>query len=290
MCRAVDLKQISRQHRRKRDSCSGRYADHDGNNPTELAEEDTRHTRNHRKWQEHSNDNKRSGNNREPHLVGSVDSCLLRLRASLDMRSDVLEYHDGIVNDHTDGERECRERYDVERRARSKEVDEGTYQRDWDGQAYDKRRTPTAQEEHNHEDYEDKGEHNGLGERVDRIVNLARGLEDGLHLTVFWQRRYDFVEALLHLLDDSYSVGTRLLLNHHTHTAASIDTLIHRSLLEGIDDCSDIREHNCAAATIRYYDVVQLTRVVELEVRLDVKHLVTEVEPAGTLIFSEAIS
>ena len=82
----IELKHICREHRCKGDSRSGRYTHHDSHNPTELLEEDTCHTGNHGQRHEHRNYNKCCSDNREPYLVCSVDSRLLRLRATLDMR------------------------------------------------------------------------------------------------------------------------------------------------------------------------------------------------------------
>ncbi len=94
---------VGRQHWGKRKGCGSRHADHDSHNPTQLLEHDTSHSRNHCQRQEHRNDNQRSGDYRQPHLVGSVYRRLLRTRTALDMSSDILQHHDGIIHHHTDG-------------------------------------------------------------------------------------------------------------------------------------------------------------------------------------------
>ena len=120
----VALEQLRRKHRRQRNSRQGGYRHDDGDHPTELPEHDTRHARHERKRQEHGNDRQCRHDDRQPHLVGTVYGRLLGRRALFHVGGDILQYHDGIVHDHTDGDGERTERDDVDGTARQIEVDE----------------------------------------------------------------------------------------------------------------------------------------------------------------------
>ena len=121
---ALAAEQVGRHHRRERDGRGRRDADDDRDDPAQLAEEDARHAGDHRQRHEDRDDDERRGDDREPHLVGGVDGGLLRVRAALDMRRNVLQNHDGVVDHHTDGDGERTERDDVDGTARQIEVDE----------------------------------------------------------------------------------------------------------------------------------------------------------------------
>ena len=113
MYASVEFEEVGRHHRRERDGRRRRDADHDRHDPAQLAEEDTGHARHHRQRQEHGDDHQRGGDDRQPHLVGGVDGGLLGTRSPLDMGRNVLQHHDGVIDDHTDGDRERRERNDT---------------------------------------------------------------------------------------------------------------------------------------------------------------------------------
>ena len=70
-------------------------------------------------------------------------------------------------------------------------------------------------------------------------------------------------------------------MDNNTHTLTAIDALIHGRLFECIDNLGNIREHHRATSGIRDYDIVELTAVVELQVRFEVEGLVAKVERTG---------
>ncbi len=121
----VEFHHHRRQHGGEGYGGDGRYGKRDGNHPTHRVEEDTRHTLNHGEGEEHGDGGKRTAHDRDTHLLGGEDGRLLGFRAAVDVRGDVLQHHNGVVDHHTDGDRERRERNDVERLARGQQIDDG---------------------------------------------------------------------------------------------------------------------------------------------------------------------
>jgi len=197
------------------------------------------------------------------------------------MGRDILQHHDGVVDDHTDGDRERRERNDVQRRSRGEEIDERTDQRDGDRHADDERRPPASEEDHHHQHHEDKGVHDGLRERPDGVGDLLRAFENQLHLHVLGQRLLDFGQTLLDFVDDIHGIGARLFLEHHAHAALAVHTFVHGEFFERVADFGHVGEHHRAAPGVRHHDLAQLVAEFELAVGLDVEGVVADVDRAA---------
>ena len=59
-----------------------------------------------------------------------------------------------------------------------KQVCEGGYQRDRDGQDDDKRRSPSSEKHEHHQHNDDEGDENGLLQAVDRIQDVSGGIQN----------------------------------------------------------------------------------------------------------------
>ena len=67
-------------------------------------EHDTRHTIEHRQRYEHSHEHEGGSDDRYPYFVRRIDSRLMRVFTTFDVAGDILQDHDGIVHNHTDGD------------------------------------------------------------------------------------------------------------------------------------------------------------------------------------------
>ena len=277
MLAAIGFEDICRKHRGQRYCRHGRHADHDRDDPSQLAEQDTGHTRDHGQRQEHRNNHQRSGDDRQPHLIGTVDCRLAGARTAFDMCRDVFEHHDGVVHHHTDCDRKRRERDDVQCRARSEQVYECRHQRYRDGQADDECRPPTSQERHHYDDHEYEGQQHGFGQRVDTVLNLIGTVHDLLDLDVGRKRSLNLGHTFLELLDDIHGIGTRLLLDHDHGTKTTVRTGIHRRLLEGILHLGNLAQQDVAVILARNHKSLQHVAVRKLSVGLDVQRIVADI-------------
>ena len=186
------------------------------------------------------------------------------------MGGDVLQYHNRVIHNHTDRNRQRRQRDKVQRRARRKQIDEGRYQRNRNGHTDDERRTPATQEDHNDDDDEYKRQQNGLGQRVDTLLNVGCTVHNLNDLDITRQRLLDRGQTLLHLLNDLNGICTRLLLDHNHRSTATISTRIHRDLLDRILNLGYVRKFHHATAIVRYNQILQLVAIGELAIGLNI--------------------
>ena len=90
------------EHRSKGQCSSHRNGQGDCYHPTHRLEQHSRHTLNHSQWKEHCQSGQGRSDNRHTHLLGCKNCSLLQARTSIDMGSDILQYHNRIIHDHTD--------------------------------------------------------------------------------------------------------------------------------------------------------------------------------------------
>ena len=103
----LEAQELRTKHRNEgqRTDCGN---DHDdAGYPSELLEHQTGHTLDHGKRKEHREHGESRSNYGNTHLLSRMHCSLLRLRSSFKMRRDVLENHDGVIDDHTDRYGEC---------------------------------------------------------------------------------------------------------------------------------------------------------------------------------------
>ena len=93
-----------------------------------------------------------------------MHGSLLGVGTALYVSGDVFEHHNCVVDHHTDGDRQRRERNDVKRVACGKEVDKRSDKRDRDGDDDDNGSTPTTEECKHHDNHEEQCIEHGLGE------------------------------------------------------------------------------------------------------------------------------
>ena len=145
---------LAGEHRDECDGGCGRDAHHDGDDPAEFLEHDAGHAGKHRQRHEHSHDDQRRRDNRDPHLVGSADGSFTWILASFYVFGDVLQYHDSVVHHHSDSYRQRCHRHYVQRAVGDEQVDERGDQRDWYREADDDGASPFAEEHKHHEHHE----------------------------------------------------------------------------------------------------------------------------------------
>ena len=146
-------------------------------------------------------------------------------------------------------------------------------------QTDDERRPPAAQKDHHHEHHEDKGVHDRLRQRPDRVGDLLRTLVDQLDVDVARQRGGDRRQTPLHLVHDVDGIGARLFLDDYAHAQLAVHALVHRRLFERIADLGHVVQQHLAAVAVRKHHLAQLRRGVgELAVCLDIEGVVADID------------
>ena len=256
----------------------GRYGEDHTHHPTQLLEHDTHHTASQGHGEEHGNHGERRGHYRDGHLIGGMDGGLLGVGTTLDMRGHVLEHHDGIVDHHTDGDRETGQRNHIERTVGNGQVDERGYQRDGNRDGDDEGGAPASEEEEHDYDNEQEGVEHGLGQAADRVLDILRSVGNKADLHVRGEVLLQLGQHLKHLVGDLHRVGTRLLLHYDGGTAHTIGEGHLATLLDGINHFGHIAEVDVATAHRGYDDVLHLLGVAELALYTEGERLVTDVE------------
>ena len=209
---------LGAEHRHKGEGGGSGHDHDDGHDPAELLEHDAGHTGNHGQGQEHAEHRQGGRHYGDCHLGSAVHGCLLGFLAPFKMAGDVLEHHNRIVHDHTDGNRKRRHRYDVEGVAGCKQIDERSQERNRNRKHDDESGPPSSEEEVHHEHNHQKRDDDGLDEGVDGVDDVLRTVDDDIELHIGRKRRLNLGELLLHALDHIDGVGAGLFLDGNLRT------------------------------------------------------------------------
>ena len=194
---------------------------------------------------------------------------LLGIAPALDVRRDILQYHDSVVDDHTDGDGERGERYDVQRVPRDEEVDERGDKRYRDREDDDEGRTPAPEEEEDDEHHDHEGDDDGLLERIDRIDDKARGIDEVADLNVRGEVLLDLGKGSTDLTSDLDRVRAFLLRDHDDSTALPIDEVLLLAFPDGVLDLCDVAQIDILPADTRHDDRAELHRIGEFPLHTD---------------------
>ena len=151
------------------------------------------------RWDEDGRQNERDSDDRTSDLFHGLLGCLHRRHAFIDVVLNCLDDDDGIVDDQTDGEDEPKERQSIDREAKQWEDDKGSDEGDRHRKQRDQRRTPTLQEDedHNHDEPE------SFEQRDDNLMDTGRDGRGGIERDVVADARREGRRELLH--SDPYS-------------------------------------------------------------------------------------
>ena len=285
----LQAKHLRAHHWGERQGRSGRNDHDDTHHPAQLLEEHTRHARHHGQWEEHADHGQGRSDNRDGHLVRTMDGCLLGLRTAFDVVGHVLEHHNGIIHHVADGYRKTRQRNHIDRRAHHSQVDERSHQRKRDGEHDHDYCAPASKEEEAHQCHEEHSVDDDLLQRTDGSVDVLRGVHNHTQRDVRRQCLLDLWQHGEHLLRDSHRVGTRLLL-HDDHRAlfARIAAWVAfvgeeggyllGTLLQAVFQLSHVAQIDELVALVADHEVEHLLRVVKLALHTQRVGIVARVE------------
>ena len=101
-CLRLEAQELRAEHRDQGERTDGRNDHDDTCDPSQLLEHESGQTLYHGKREEHGKHGQGRSNNGDTHLLGRMDSSLLRFRTSFKVSRNVLQNHDGIIHHHTD--------------------------------------------------------------------------------------------------------------------------------------------------------------------------------------------
>ena len=175
-CLRLEAEELRTEHRNKGKRTDCRDNHDDTCNPSELLEHHTGHTLDHGKRHEHREHCKGRRNNRDTHLLCCMHGRFLWLGTLLQMCRDVLENHDRVVHNHTDRNGERGHRHNVQGVSCSPKIHQGRKKRHRNREHDDECRSPSSEEEVNHEHHDKEGHEDSLLKGIQSVENVVRAV------------------------------------------------------------------------------------------------------------------
>ena len=162
-------------------------------------------------------------------LRWSFSGSLRGWHPALAQANDILLDDDRGIEYESDGERESRQRYDVEAAAEGAQRKQRRQQRERDRQRNKQGRAPAAQEAPQHAECEHYAEHEIAIDQGDRATDVYRGVEaqDDLQVGVGERTGVQFVDHRVNIVENSDGVGTVLAL--HLDVVRRISGAVHEA-------------------------------------------------------------
>ena len=222
--------------------------------------------------------------NRAEDLVGPLPDDggggLVRMEGESPL--DILDDHDGIVDDDSDGDREAAQAHQVERSSREGDAQE----RDGDGerkrQRGGERGAPLAEEEQQHRDGEDAADQHGVANAVHRLADQRRLIVYGLESDARGEQRSDGVDRRLHRALQTEVVTLRLPGHVDECCGTAIAGHDLEEILGAIADTAEVAHAYGAIADTTHDDLAHGFRRVGQSRHHDGVLLVVAVDAAGS--------
>ena len=207
---ALRLQEAGAQHRRQCQRHEARDENRHRDRNCKLTKQAPDDPTHEDEGDEHGGEGEGHRENGEAHLLRAVKRRLERRLSHLEVTDDVLEHHDRIVDDKTDGERQRHEREIVDAEAEHIHHREGADHRHRQREARDHRRDDVPEEE-------EDDEHDQAECQEERELHVAHGLLDShrpvitdVHCHRWGECELDLLERGLHRAGDGNGVRARL--------------------------------------------------------------------------------
>ena len=203
----------------------------------------------------------------------------------LAVAGDVLQNHDGVVDDDADDQRQAQHGEAVDGEAAEVEDDEGAQDGGGDGQQDVQGRAPGAQKEQADQGGQHDRAHELGFQLVDRVLDELAGVEHGLDGHALGQSGLQLLDPLLDRVGHGHGVGAALFDDAHAHGELAFGAGEAADVVEAVFDGGDVLEAEhpvarAAAHPVGDDQVGELFRSVGLAVDPDVVFLGTVVDVA----------
>ncbi len=200
-------------HGREGERDHGGDKDGDGEGDGEFAEETADHVAHEEQGDEHGDQRDGQRDDGEADLLAALEGGAHGRFAGFDVARDVLDHHDGVVDDESGGDGERHEREVVEAVAQQVHHAEGAD----DGERHGDRRNDgggeVAQEEEDDQDDQRHGEHELEFDVFDRGADGGGAVGEDVDLDVGRQAGLQLRQELVDAVDDGDDVGAGLALH-----------------------------------------------------------------------------
>ena len=201
---------------------------------------------------------KRGRGDGETDLRGAVARRGHAVLAAFHVPDDVLAHHDGVVDEHADGQRQAQQGHEVQREAAQPHGDERGDGRGGQRQAGDQRGAPGVQEGVHHEDGEAGAEDQRMDHVVETLLGLFTAVVRDFELGAFGQRLVDLLDFFAHALGHGYRAGLALADHRQADVRPARTQAVAAGLGEAVFDGGDLAEAHHFVALALDHDVVEI--------------------------------
>ncbi len=154
----------------------------DGDREGQRDEQEPRDTHDEKHGQEDDDGRDRRGEDRHGHFAGGVDDGIPAVPVDVQMTLNVFQFHDGVVHQPADAQRQPAHREDIQRLVAEIEDDKGHENRQRNGDGDDQRAGQVPQKQQNDRRREQRAMEGLLDEVFDRLPDIDRLIEGDAQL------------------------------------------------------------------------------------------------------------
>ncbi len=242
-----------------------RHRQHDG----ELAEQAADDAAHQQQRDQHGDQRDADRDDGEADLARALEGGRHRLLAFLDIAADVLQHHDGVVDDEADRDRQRHQRQIVQRVAEHPHQRAGAEQRQWHRHGGDHGRPEAAQEGEDHHHDQEDGQEQGELDVLHRGADRGGAVGDHLDLDRRRNGGDQAGQCRLDLVDCVDDIGAGLLEDDEEHAALAIGPGGLLGVLRSGDGLADVTDTQRPAIAVGDDDVVPGLRGEQLVVGID---------------------
>ena len=175
---------------------------------------------------------------------------------------DVLQDHDGVVDDDADRQRQGEQGQDVQGESHGVHEGERAHDGRRDGDGGDQGGAPVAKEQQDDEGRQDRAHDQVLLDGLDRILDEVRLIPDDLKLVAGRQARAQTIEPLRDLVHDGHGVRPGLSLDGQDHRRLAVHVAGRLGLLGAVLGPAHLRQGDLRPAARGDHDPVEIRDAV----------------------------
>ena len=168
----------------KREGHKQRRGKHISDGERKGHEQLTHKARGENRRQEHAYRGERGGHDGTRDLLGTLYRSARRRNAAAAQAIDVLQHDDGVVHEHTDGQRDAAKSEDVDREAGEIHKDERAQHRERDGERHDERGLHRLEEQGENHNGQGRAQNQRLQDVADEQLDVGALVVQGVNLKV----------------------------------------------------------------------------------------------------------
>ena len=266
---AARAQEARRHHRGQRQRHHQRDEDRHRQRHREFAEQPADHAAHQEQRDQHRDQRNADRYDGESDLAGAPEGGGERPLALLDIARNVLQHHDGVVDDESDGDRQRHQRKVIQRIAEHPHQRAGAEQGQRNRDARYDRCPDAAQEDEDHHDHQNDGDQESDLHIFDCGADGECAIADDLDLDRRRNSRDQPRQLCLDPVDGVDDIGAGLLENDQEHAAFAVGPggLLH--VFGSRDRPADVANPQRPAVAIGDDDVVPVLGVQELVVGVD---------------------